>query len=127
MRIRILRSMALAVLVSVTAPDTFAQQLLYIHADHLNTPQVITNAGALVPNIKSEFSRAIRMPITSTEQGTTSEAHDIGGNFVDGVDNLEQALGGFTPARTIRSFGSGGLDRPVEDVVGDVLDVRGQR
>jgi hypothetical protein len=50
---------------------------------HSATP-VITNAGGLVPDIKSEFARAVRMPITNTEQATTLEAHDIGGNFSDG-------------------------------------------
>ena len=48
---------------------------------HQGTPVVTGNP---VPNIKTEFARAIRMPITNTEQGTTAEAHDIGGNFVDG-------------------------------------------
>ncbi|MBI3374944.1 MAG: hypothetical protein HY017_24745 [Betaproteobacteria bacterium] len=49
---------------------------------HTATP-VITNPGTLVPNVKSEFARAIRMPITNAEQGVTAEAHDVGGNFVD--------------------------------------------
>ena len=49
---------------------------------HSATP-VITNAGGLVPNIRSEFQRSIRMPVTNTEQGVTAEAHDIGGNFAD--------------------------------------------
>jgi hypothetical protein len=49
---------------------------------HSATP-VITNPGGLVPNIKSEFARAIRMPITNFEQAVTAERHDIGGNFDD--------------------------------------------
>ena len=50
---------------------------------HSATP-VITNPGGLVPNIKSEFARAIRMPITNAEQGSAAEAHDIGdSDFVE--------------------------------------------
>ncbi|MDH4175517.1 MAG: hypothetical protein OEV97_17435, partial [Betaproteobacteria bacterium] len=49
---------------------------------HSATP-VITNTGAFVPNIRSEYARAVRMPITNAEQGVTTEAHDIGGNFAD--------------------------------------------
>ncbi|MDH4062207.1 MAG: hypothetical protein OEU94_15475, partial [Aquincola sp.] len=49
---------------------------------HSATP-VITNAGSLVPNIRSEYARAVRMPITNTEQGVSAEAHDIGGSFVE--------------------------------------------
>ena len=45
MHIRTLLSFALAVLVSAAAPDAFAQQLLYIHADHLNTPRLVTNGS----------------------------------------------------------------------------------
>ena len=38
-----------------------------------------------VPNIETEFSAAIRMPITTAEQGgATEEVHDIGGAFNDG-------------------------------------------
>jgi len=47
MYIRILLSLALAGLVSATTPDTFAQQLLYIHADHLNTPRLVTNGAGV--------------------------------------------------------------------------------
>jgi RHS repeat-associated protein len=45
MKIRILLSLALAGLVSATAPDAFAQQLLYIHTDHLNTPRLVTDGS----------------------------------------------------------------------------------
>jgi len=38
---------------------------------------------ATVPDIKSDFTLAIRMPITNADQGVSSEAHDIGGNFND--------------------------------------------
>ena len=44
----------------------------------------VTNPGGLIPNIRSEFARAVRMPITNAEQGASTEPHDIGGNFVDG-------------------------------------------
>ncbi|HSO06805.1 MAG TPA: hypothetical protein VLW45_06175 [Pelomicrobium sp.] len=36
-----------------------------------------------VPNIETDFALARRMPITSAEQGTVGEPHDIGGNFAD--------------------------------------------
>ncbi len=49
---------------------------------HSATP-VVTNTGSLIPNIQSDFARLRRMPITNTEQATTAEAHDIGGNFAD--------------------------------------------
>ena len=45
MHIRMLLSLALAVLVSGLAPAAFAQQLLYIYADHLNTPRLVSNAA----------------------------------------------------------------------------------
>jgi RHS repeat-associated protein len=45
MRIRTLLSLVLAAVVSSLAPATFAQQLLYIHADHLNTPRLVTNGS----------------------------------------------------------------------------------
>ena len=39
-----------------------------------------------VPNIESEFNLPIRMPLTTSDQGgTTQEVHDIGGNFTDGA------------------------------------------
>jgi hypothetical protein len=39
-----------------------------------------------VPNIESDFNLPVRMPITTQEQGgTTEEVHDIGGNFSDGA------------------------------------------
>ena len=45
MYIRILLSLALAVLATGLAPEAFAQQLLYVHADHLNTPRLVTNGS----------------------------------------------------------------------------------
>jgi hypothetical protein len=44
----------------------------------------VTNPGNSVPNIRSEFQLTYKMPITNTDQGVTSEAHDIGGSFNDG-------------------------------------------
>jgi Doubled CXXCH motif (Paired_CXXCH_1) len=39
-----------------------------------------------VPNIESEFNLPIRMPLTTSDQGgTTQEVHEIGGNFTDGA------------------------------------------
>lgn len=49
---------------------------------HSATP-AITNTSGSVPNIKGEFARAIRMPVTNAEQGASAEAHDVGGNFSD--------------------------------------------
>jgi Doubled CXXCH motif (Paired_CXXCH_1) len=41
-----------------------------------------------VPNVETEFSLAIRMPITTPEQdGSTEEVHDISADFSDGVLN----------------------------------------
>ncbi|MCB1958697.1 MAG: hypothetical protein KDG55_23740, partial [Rhodocyclaceae bacterium] len=37
-----------------------------------------------VPDIESSFARAIRMPITTAEQGAATEAHEISGHFNDG-------------------------------------------
>ncbi len=40
-----------------------------------------------VPDVQSEFSLSIRMPLTTHEQGVTTEPHDIGGNFSEpGLD-----------------------------------------
>jgi RHS repeat-associated protein len=45
MYIRILLPLVLAVLAAGLAPVAFAQQLLYIHADHLNAPRMVTNGS----------------------------------------------------------------------------------
>lgn len=45
---------------------------------------VIANPGGLVPDIRTQYASAIRMPITNAEQGASSESHDIGGSFSDG-------------------------------------------
>jgi len=47
MRIRIPLFLALAALAAGLAPAAFAQQLLYIHADHLNTPRLVTNGAGV--------------------------------------------------------------------------------
>jgi Doubled CXXCH motif (Paired_CXXCH_1) len=57
---------------------------------HSATP-VITNTGGVVPNIKSEFARAVRMPITNVEQAVAAEPHDIGGAFNDGAVDCTNA------------------------------------
>jgi Doubled CXXCH motif (Paired_CXXCH_1) len=45
-----------------------------------------------VPDIETEFSLAIRMPITTSEQGgTTEEVHDISANFNDGTSDCTTA------------------------------------
>lgn len=50
------------------------------------TASIITysNPAYSVPDIKSDYDRAIRMPIRSSDQVANSEVHDIGGNFDDG-------------------------------------------
>jgi len=45
---------------------------------------IITPLTSL-PDIKSDFALPIRMPINNTDQGVSSEAHDIGGEFDDSV------------------------------------------
>jgi hypothetical protein len=55
---------------------------------HSGTP-VIGNPGSLVPNIKSEYARAVRMPLTNAEQGVSAEAHNVGGGPRDGADLVE--------------------------------------
>ena len=48
----------------------------------LSTSSAIT-PGTTVPNIRDDFQLARHMPITTAEQGSTTERHDIGGNFAD--------------------------------------------
>lgn len=50
---------------------------------HSSSAESILTSVTQVPNIKADFSLAIRMPITSIEQAAGSEQHDIGGNFND--------------------------------------------
>jgi Doubled CXXCH motif (Paired_CXXCH_1) len=55
---------------------------------HTSAAKSVLNAVIQVPNIESEFDLLIRMPITTAEQGgTTEEVHDIGGNFSDSSVN----------------------------------------
>ena len=55
---------------------------------HTTAAKSALNAVTQVPNIESEFDQLIRMPITTADQGgTTEEVHDIGGNFSDASNN----------------------------------------
>ncbi len=55
---------------------------------HTTAANSVLATSTEVPNIESDFNLPVRMPITTPEQGgTTDEVHDIGGNFSDpGVD-----------------------------------------
>ena len=55
---------------------------------HTTLANAVLASVTTVPNIESEFNLAIRMPITTAEQGgTTQEVHDIAANFSDpGLD-----------------------------------------
>ncbi len=49
---------------------------------HTSAAKSVLNSVAQVPNVESEFDLGIRMPISTADQGgTTEEVHDIGGNF----------------------------------------------
>ena len=51
---------------------------------HTTAAKSVLNSVLQVPNIESEFSLAVRMPITTSDQGgVTDEVHDIGGSFAD--------------------------------------------
>ena len=51
---------------------------------HTSAAKSVLSSVAQVPNIESEFDLAVRMPISTVDQGgTTQEVHDIGGNFSD--------------------------------------------
>jgi Doubled CXXCH motif (Paired_CXXCH_1) len=55
---------------------------------HTNGAASALNSVAQVPNLEAEFAQAIRMPITTADQGgATEEVHDIGGSFSDGANN----------------------------------------
>ncbi len=55
---------------------------------HTTAAKSALNSILQVPDIESDFEAAIRMPITTPEQGgTTEEVHDIGGNFSDASNN----------------------------------------
>jgi hypothetical protein len=51
---------------------------------HTSSAKSALNAATQVPDIESEFAQAIRMPITTPEQGNVgTEVHDISASFVD--------------------------------------------
>ncbi|MFZ2649556.1 MAG: hypothetical protein WA210_05565, partial [Burkholderiaceae bacterium] len=53
---------------------------------HTTPAKSVLSSVAQVPNIETEFDSAVRMPITTAEQGgTTEEVHDIGGSFSDAL------------------------------------------
>jgi hypothetical protein len=55
---------------------------------HTTAAKSVLNSVAQVPNVESDFDLLVRMPITTAEQGgTTEEVHDIGGNFSDAANN----------------------------------------
>ncbi len=51
---------------------------------HTDGASSIISPATGVANIRTDFTLARRMPIASSEQPAGSEAHDIGGNFIDG-------------------------------------------
>ncbi len=50
---------------------------------HTTSAASVITPSTSVPNIRSDFLQARRMPITSTDQAAGSETHDIGGEFAD--------------------------------------------
>ena len=71
---------------SVTSPksggDAALEQTCY--QCHTDSASSIITPGTTVPNIRSDFQLARRMPIASSDQPAGSEVHEIGGNFSDG-------------------------------------------
>lgn len=56
------------------------------YACHTSGANAVLQSVTEVPNLQTEFSQAIRMPITTAEQGgATEEVHDISSSFSDGV------------------------------------------
>ncbi|MGE4088401.1 MAG: hypothetical protein AB7F93_09975 [Immundisolibacter sp.] len=55
---------------------------------HTTGAQSVLASTAQVPNVETDFNLAVRMPITTAEQGgTTEEVHDIASNFSElGLD-----------------------------------------
>ena len=55
---------------------------------HTSGARSVLNSSLQVPDIETDFNAAVRMPITSADQGNApDEVHDIGGSFIDpGVD-----------------------------------------
>lgn len=55
---------------------------------HTTSAKSVLTSTLRVPNIESDFDLLVRMPITTSDQGgTTEEVHDIGGSFNDGLVN----------------------------------------
>jgi hypothetical protein len=55
---------------------------------HTTVAKSVLNTVDQVPNVETEFDLLVRMPITTIDQGgTTTEVHDIGGSFSDGLIN----------------------------------------
>ena len=55
---------------------------------HTTAAQSVLTSVTQVPDIETPFSMGIRMPITTAEQGgTTDEVHDISSNFSDGSND----------------------------------------
>ncbi|MBL8343228.1 MAG: hypothetical protein JNL30_17310 [Rubrivivax sp.] len=54
------------------------------YACHTTAAKSALTSTLQVPDIESDFAMAIRMPITTSEQGLGSEVHDIASNFADG-------------------------------------------
>lgn len=50
---------------------------------HTDSASSVITPGTTVPNIRSDFMLARRMPVTSTDQQAGSEVHEIAGNFSD--------------------------------------------
>ncbi len=61
---------------------------------HSSSAESIVTPITTVPNIKTDFNLARRMPIRSNEQPAGSEVHDIAGNFSDTFLNCSGAANG---------------------------------
>ncbi|MEH6471733.1 MAG: cytochrome c3 family protein, partial [Halopseudomonas sp.] len=79
------------------ASDSAGNQENTCYQCHNTTGNSILDAeaGSTVPNIKTEFAKTRRMPITTTDQAASSELHNIGGtnngdgaNFIENANNL---------------------------------------
>ena len=71
---------------SVTTPKSGGSSALEqtCYQCHTDSASSVIAPSATVPNIRGDFQLARRMPITSSDQPSGSEVHDIGGNFRDG-------------------------------------------
>ena len=50
---------------------------------HTTSATSALNTNTTVPNVKTDFTSARHMPITSTDQGNATEVHDISSTFAD--------------------------------------------